>query len=214
MTATELRRFLPKSAAKIELRAEGDRPTSIAGYGSVFYDPTNPDSEYRIDYDLYERFGATAFAEYLASNEDCIGCWDHNSSNLLGRRAAGTLKLTADSRGLLYEIPFDPTDPDHQRIGAKLRRGDVTGSSQRFIATEERWMREDRAEGRVIIREITRAILMDIGPQTFPAYPGTSAELRTSDGWKIIMDKKAEFLAAESVGAAVLLIEMDSLFLL
>jgi HK97 family phage prohead protease len=212
--SSERRLILPTQFAAIESRAEGDSPILISGYAAVFYRSTEPETEYRADYDMVERIMPGAFDAYLMSAEDCTCSPDHDDRQLLGRRSSGRLSLAVDDRGLRYSLPYDASDPDHQRVRAKIARRDITGSSIRFIATEERWMRD--IDTGMIIRELIVAQVKQLGPVTNPAYPGTTAEAReamsagggpSDGGWSAIQMKKAAFLAAEELGHEALLIE-------
>lgn len=214
MTRSERRLILPSHMAAIESRAEGESPILISGYAAVFYRLSDPETQYRVDYDMVERIMPGAFDEYLASVEDCTCSPDHDDRQLLGRRSSGRLSLAVDDRGLRYSLPYDPSDPDHQRVRAKIARRDITGSSIRFMATEERWLRD--VDTGMIIRELLKATVMQLGPVTNPAYPGTTAEAREAmsagggpadGGWSAIQQRKAAFLAAEELGHEALLIE-------
>lgn len=214
MTTKEIRRLvLPPNHARIESRSAGDNPVLISGYAAIFYRSDQPETQYQVDYDLVERILPGAFDAFLASDADCTCSPDHDDRLLLGRRSSGRLMVSADDRGLRYSVPYDADDPDHQRVAAKIRRGDITGSSLRFYALEERWLRDD-ASG-LIIRELLKADVTQLGPVTDPAYRGTTAEVRSDGGgpadggWQTIQAKKAAFLAAEELGETALLIELD-----
>jgi uncharacterized protein len=204
---------LPLAKASIESRSEGDSPMLIEGYAAIYYLSTDPTTEYVIWDDMVERIMPGAFDGFLAeASLDCTCSPDHDDRQLLGRRSSGRLALSSDSRGLRYSVPYDGDDPDHQRIAAKIRRRDVIGSSLRFVAHEERWLRD--ADSDRVVREIVKADVYQLGPVTDPAYIGTTAEVRSNDGgWKVLMEKRARFLAAEAAGADALLIEIDSLML-
>lgn len=219
MPTTERRLILPHRLAAIESRAAGENPILISGYAAVFYRIEDPDTQYRIDEDMVERIMPGAFDAFLASDFDCTCSPDHDDRLLLARRSSGRLALTADDRGMRYSCPYDETDPDHQRIAAKIRRRDITGSSIRFIPLEERWLRD--IDSGVVVREVIAADIMQLGPVTNPAYRGTTAEARSAElnagggpidgGWGTIQAKKAAFLAAEELGHEALLIEFDDL---
>lgn len=206
------RLVLPASMAALESRAEGERPELISGYGAVFYRLGDDASQYRADVDLVERIMPGAFSEFVEDrSRECLCSLDHDDRQLLGRRSSGTLSMSIDDRGLRYSVPYDAADPDHQRVAAKIRRGDIFGSSLRFLAHEERWLR-DQDTG-MIVREVLAADVFQIGPVTDPAYEGTSAEVRSSavpdGGWATLQHRKAAFLAAEELGRESLLIEID-----
>lgn len=203
---------MPSAAARFESRTEGDQPILISGYGSVYYDPNVAGTEYRVDSDLVERLRPGCFDAYLASDRDCILAPYHDVTKILGRRS-GMMTLTSDSAGLRYSCPYDAGDPDHVAIGAKLRRGDVSGSSTQFMTLSEQWIRDPDTD--MIIREITEAIVFHLGPVVGEAYSSTTAEIRTASdgGWGLIQQRKAAFLASESDGYESLMLELDDLLL-
>lgn len=193
----------------IELRANDDGTKELTGYAAVFYRKGDPGTQYRLWEDTVERIDPSAFASALKRKDDARGLFNHDPSMLLGRVGAGTLKLEVDKTGLRYSIPFDESDPDHQRVARKLERGDLTGSSFAFRATKTEWIMEDDKEQKGKTREI-RTIkdleLFDVGPVTYPAYQATTAAARSDDqakqehdAWKDHLDKEAQESAQEAV---------------
>ena len=156
---------------KPQLRAEDDGPTMLTGYGAVFYDETNPLTEYRLGEKLVERIMPGAFDNI---DTDVISCFNHDPNQLLGRMSSGTLSLEVDDTGLKYSVAIDEDDPDHQRVKAKMARGDVDGSSFWFHITDE----AKRIEDGQTIYEIRGVELIEVGPVTEPAYKATSSKLR------------------------------------
>lgn len=168
-------RFTNHANVAIETREDGTR--TIGGYGAVFYDPNNSGTEYQLYKDLLERIAPMAFARALRENQDVRGLFNHDSNMVLGRTAAGTMRLKSDNRGLWYDI--DPPDTQIGRdVVTSISRGDVTGSSFSFIVRGQQF--EDRDDG-VTIRTITDVDLYDVSPVVFPAYEGTTTGLRSGD---------------------------------
>jgi len=171
---------------EVELRAEGDAK-QISGVAAVYYDGTR-NTEFVLDpggagrRKVVERILPGAFDRVIRESNvnDTRALFNHNSDHLLGRRSAGTLKLENTPRGLAYSIPFDESDPDHQRVAAKMKRGDLKGSSFAFTVGDKGMERKIEGEvGVVEIRGVEK--LYDVGPVTFPAYSGTDAGLRGHD---------------------------------
>lgn len=109
---------------------------------------------------------------------DTCGLFNHNDDTILGRITAGTLTLEAREDGLYYRIPYDPSDPDHVRVRAKIMRGDVRGSSFAFmIAPGGADWDTDPTTGTEIRTVKKIAILADVSPVVNPAYLQTSAGL-------------------------------------
>jgi HK97 family phage prohead protease len=158
----------------VRMIGEGDE-ARISGYGAVFYDGT-PGTEYRLREDMVERLMPGAFDRAIRE-DDVRGLFNHDPNNVLGRSQAGTMTLTADGTGLRYEIiPGDTTIG--RDVREHLKRGDVTGSSFSFELGKNG--QEFRKENGLIIREIKSVRLFDVGPVTFPAYTGTTAEARAA----------------------------------
>jgi HK97 family phage prohead protease len=165
------RRFTTAATApvRIQSRISGSGDT-ISGYAACFYDGTSG-TEYELCPGVVERINKRAFTRAITEAHDVRGLFNHDPDNLLGRTSSGTLRLSVDSRGLRYSISYDPLDPDHQRVARKLQRGDLTGSSFAFQATDEAWHHDGQRE----VREVLDAQLYDVGPVSMPAYGATSA---------------------------------------
>jgi phage head maturation protease len=123
------------------------------------------------------------------------------------------LNVSSDQRGVRYSCPYDESDPDHVAIAAKMRRGDVTGSSTDFLVIAEEWRRDESTD--LIIREIVEAEMFHLGPVVGEAYQATTSEIRTAGdgGWSQIQERKDRFLAGEAVGEEEMLLEIECLLL-
>jgi uncharacterized protein len=171
---TERRSVPSLEGLETELRAGKE----FAGYAAVYYDGT-PRTEYRLGENIIERVHKGAFDAVLNSGSDMFGLYHHREDMMLGRRSAGSLQVESNERGLYYSVPLDSTDPVHQTVAARIRRGDVRGSSVTWQVPANGQDFEKRADG-MIIRNIRRAAaLFDVGPTHIPCYVGTSAELRS-----------------------------------
>ena len=192
-----MRRAKPISADfLIDEREDG---TSIRGYAAVFYDGSDDGTEYQLGDNLFERIAPGAFDRALSESDDVRALFNHDPNYILGRSSAGSLRLSVDDRGLLYEIDLDMSDPDSTRVLRKVERGDVSGSSFAFTIDDQEIVQD---EGRNI-REIRSVSLYDVGPVTFPAYESASSGVRMEDvtecrsaveSWK---HKKEEQVRAE-----------------
>ncbi len=153
----------------------------IRGYGSVFYNESDPGTEYWLWSDIVERVMPGAFDELLASNPDVRGLFNHDSNYVLGRTTAGTCRLSVDTVGLYYECDESPNDPDWQRVAEKITRGDVNGSSYSFIPGSTIWEEtKDANDNYVWIRWIkTVDMVYDVGPVTFPAFTAATSSRST-----------------------------------
>lgn len=155
------RRLLSAQKLRVERRAEGT-PT-IVGYAAVFGVEADIGGFFR------EQLARGAFARALREKQDVRALFNHESGRVLGRSAAGTLRLEEDDHGLLVEI--DPPDTETGReVVTLIERGDVSGMSFGFIAREEEWDED--------LRTLLDVDLFDVSPVTFPAYAETEVGLR------------------------------------
>ncbi len=176
-------RSLRRDLAGVRREKRADDKSSIKGLAAVYYRAGDATTEYWLYWDMVERIMPGAFDRAIKEAHDARGLFNHDSSQLLGRVSSGTLMLSVTSDGLAYEIPSDPSDPDHQRVAAKIDRGDVTGSSFAFIARETSWteLKTDAGDW-IYIREVKDVDLFDVGPVTWPAYEGTTAGRSSAPG--------------------------------
>lgn len=163
MTATQLlRRYA-------QCRAEIVRNT-FTGHAAVF-------GQYADLGTNLENLDAHAFDTVLDDPAtDVRALFNHNPDMLLGRQAAGTLKLGTDTQGLAFEISIPNT-----QLGNDLRelvdRQDIDGASFAFMPGEATWSRSE--DGRPVQTHMSVARLLDVSPVTFPAYDGASTALRS-----------------------------------
>lgn len=158
-----------------ELRAATvDNKPVITGYAAVFNARSN------LLFDMFrEMILPGAFAESL-QRDDVRALWQHDTSQVLGRKSAGTLALTEDDHGLRVEI--HPPDTQAGRDAVELiQRGDVTEMSFGFSVppTGEDWSED--TDG-VILRTLNKVKLWEVSPVTFPAYPQTEVGTRDQFG--------------------------------
>lgn len=184
------RRMTADGEIRIETRAGGKR--TIIGYGAVFHREGDAGTEFRLNSRAVERIAPTAFERALREKQDVRGLFNHSRDHLLGRVSAGTMRLSADQRGLRYEIDLPDTQVGRD-VAASIERGDLTGSSFGFqIAKDgENW--SPPIEGQRV-RTLVDVNLFDVGPVVFPAYDGTTTGVRdTSD----VMEALASLAAWE-----------------
>lgn len=178
----------------VELRAvDANSAKSIAGHASVFWNGS-PDTEYVLWDDarerMTERIAPGAFDRALRENSDVVAVIDHEMARLLGRRAAGTLKLAVDAVGLRYDVTLPDTQYARDLV-ASVTRGDIAGSSFAFRARGQTF--EERQEGTktYVTRTVTDVDLFDVGPVAMPAYKATTTGIRSA-----LEDSRREVLAA------------------
>jgi HK97 family phage prohead protease len=161
-------------------KKDGGGEAHINGYAAVYDDAY----EYNLfGIEVREQIVPGAFSRALREKQDVRCLFNHDSNYILGRTKAGTLVLSEDKTGLLYECE-PPTNVMAAGVVESIQRGDVDGSSFGFTVRKQEWDEEKDKEGNLV--KITRRILeidtlYDVSPVTFPAYEGTSVEARTAE---------------------------------
>lgn len=164
------RRFLSMQGA--ELRAD-DTGHKLTGYAAVF------NVEAIITGAWREEVAPGAFAKTIFEH-DIRALWNHNDNIVLGRKKAGTLKLSEDGHGLLTEI--DPPDNEWGRpVFDAVKRGDVTGMSIQFRAIKQEWTKPPEGSPDLPKRTLREAKLYDVSPVTYPAFESTSIGTRAAE---------------------------------
>lgn len=104
---------------------------------------------------------------------DVLARYNHDDNMLLGTSGSGTLRLSVDGTGLIYDV-----DPPASRadIVELVERGDVRKSSFAFRTFEEDWGVTDQG---FPLRTLMSGQLVDVAPVNMPAYTDTSAALRS-----------------------------------
>ncbi|HET7325975.1 MAG TPA: HK97 family phage prohead protease [Nocardioidaceae bacterium] len=155
--------------------AAEDSAPMIEGYGSVSEQSTVIEGMFS---DWTEEVAAGAWAKSIAEG-DIRSMFNHDTNQLLGRTKSGTLRLSEDDNGLLYEIDVNPDDPMAMGVHARVARGDVDGSSVWFRVIRQEWTYPDESnELEMPHRRILEGQLMETGPVTFPAFAQTTSSAR------------------------------------
>lgn len=149
-----------------EFRAELDG-NRLVGHAAVFGQMTRLAGG-------YEEIARGAFDQALKGS-DVRALVNHDPSMVLGREAAGTLRLSTDKEGLLFEVDLPDTSYASD-LRELVRRGDVTGASFGFIPGEDSY--RSAPDGKQIRTHTSVARLIDVSPVTFPAYEGAGVALR------------------------------------
>ncbi|AER56928.1 phage prohead protease, HK97 family protein [Pseudoxanthomonas spadix BD-a59] len=145
-----------------EVRASG---RTLSGYVARF------GTEARIG-SFVEVIKPGAFRASLDSGADVLALADHDPSRVLGRTRSGTLHLAEDGEGLAFSLQLPDTQAGRDLV-ALAERGDLGGCSFGFTvgADGERWTGNKRELRAVTLHEVSIV-------QSWPAYDGTSANLR------------------------------------
>jgi HK97 family phage prohead protease len=149
--------------APLEVRAES---RTIAGYAAVFNSETDIGGMFR------EQIAKGAFKPSL--NADVRALFDHDTSHVLGRTKAGTLRMSEDDHGLAVEIDLPDTQTGRD-LRESMARGDIDGMSFGFRVTKQEW----DESGEVPLRTIREVELFEVSVVTFPAYADTEVALRS-----------------------------------
>lgn len=167
MTTKIDRRQIGKAGLEIRLASAGDEQQAavIRGHAALFDTLSEDLGGFR------EKIAAGAFSDSLAS-DDIRALLNHDSTLILGRTSAGTLRLSEDATGLAFEL--DPPDTSYGRdLQISMQRGDVSQMSFGFVPVEDHW---DKVNGEWI-RTLLKVQLFEVSPVTWPAYGDTTAEL-------------------------------------
>lgn len=152
----------------VHCRAETRPGDRIGGYASVFGVTADLTSFGK------ERIAPGAFDAVLRDDtSDTRALWNHDVQKVLGRQAAGTLRLSTDTTGLEYEIDL-PNTSYARDLRELVERGDVDGASFGFIPNLTEW-----ADDRSVLVHTSVRRLIDVSPVTFPAYAGANVEARS-----------------------------------
>lgn len=123
-----------------------------------------------------EQVGRDSLRRFLLDDGDVMARYLHSDEHLLGRTSSGTVALTADDTGLMYDIAELPDTTSGRDLAVLLERGDVTGSSFAFYALDEAW---GVTEDGFPLRTLLAIRLIDVAPVNSPAYLDTSAAVRS-----------------------------------
>ena len=157
-----------------ELRAETDADgnTVLTGYASVFGELSEDLGGFK------EIIHRNAFDNVL--NDYVVFLLNHDNNIVFGRSSSGTLKLSVDERGLKTEVKMPNTGPANDAIEL-MKRGDLSKMSFGFFIEADKWTESERG----FIREVTEVKrLTDVSLVTRPAYPQTSASIRSLEAFK------------------------------
>ena len=190
------------AASTFEVEERGDKPAKIRGHAAVFSQLSEDLGGFR------ERIAPGSFREAI-KKDDVRALFNHDSNLVLGRNAAGTLRLSEDAQGLLADIDLPDTSAARDLV-VSMKRGDITQMSFGFMVRPngENWGKD--AEGRYV-RTLTKVRLFDVSVVTFPACPQTDVAVRSlaaflragggnSPFWRVALRRRS--LALESAGRA------------
>lgn len=150
----------------------------------------------------YEEIAPGAFDGTLSN--DVRALVNHDTTLVLGRNKAGTLKLKTDSQGLWGKIKINPSDADAVSLYERVKRGDVDQCSFGFNILEEDTDHRNDGSVKWTIRKID---LHEVSVCTFPAYQATGIQARKSSFYKqprsleerkVMLRERLEFIQRDS----------------
>jgi len=126
-----------------------------------------------------EQIAPGAFSKTL-QEADVVMLFNHDTSQPLARKSAGTLDLRESDRGLEFEADPAPTSYASD-LRANIKAGNVRGMSFGFSVIKAEWTDDDGNPSDAmngtnrILREVK---LVEVSPCTFPAYETTDISAR------------------------------------
>jgi len=169
MEKTEIRQF---NLEECRFDKSKDGETIVRGYAAVFGQLSEDLGGFK------EQIDSRAFDNVL--EDDVVAVFNHDMNIIFGRTSSGTLKLSVDERGLVSEITMPNTQAAKDTIEL-MRRGDINKMSFGFIVDVDKWKESERGYVRTV-KEVKR--LIDVSLVTKPAYPQTTAAVRSLDNYK------------------------------
>lgn len=157
---------------KIELRADGTNPPRIEGYAATF----NALSEQM--WGFREMIEPGFFDDVLA--DDARALFNHDRNFVLGRKANGTLDMEQDGTGLRVNIDPPQTQLINDLVLTPMKRGDINQMSFAFTVKPDGddW-RDENGQLVRVLKKGGALRLYDVSVVTEPAYPQTSAQVRS-----------------------------------
>lgn len=152
-----------------QTRAE-DGNLYIEGYFAVY------NSRYDLWDGAYETIAPGAFEG--ETRGDVRALCNHDTTLVLGRTTAGTLKLRTDEVGLWGSIIVNQADQDAMNLYERVKRGDVSQCSFGFDIVDQDVQYMD---GEPMVWTIKKVRLYEVSVVTFPAYQDTSVNVRRRD---------------------------------
>jgi uncharacterized protein len=110
---------------------------------------------------------------------------DHDSSKVIGRTRAGTLRLSTDATGLRAEIDLPNTSVARDLLES-VSRGDISGMSFAFRTLEDDWHTEEGLP----VREVKDMRMSEVSVVSFPAYPDTDVSVAMRSLTAFVGDRK------------------------
>ena len=178
------RRYIPATDCTLEIEDRSAAAPKIRGISPPFNSMSVDLGGFR------EVFAPTAFDDLVGrhrndprGNLDVVALFNHDENQVLGRTTAGSLELNVTDRGLGYAIAPPDTQLGRDTV-TLLRRQDLTGASFAFSIAKGGEVWTQAADGTAIRTVTAVGELYDVSVVTRPAYPSSSAALRSLEQWR------------------------------
>lgn len=149
----------------VEVRELDDGTIRLVGYAIRYNQPS-------VDMGFTEFVAPGAARAATLDGADVLALWSHDTSQVLGRTTANTLRLTEDENGVLAEINPPAWAGNYVET---VRRGDVSGMSFGFRVIRDS---VTEADDGTLIRTLEDVDVMEVSPVAMPAYPSTNIDAR------------------------------------
>jgi len=170
--------MLEQRYIKTEIRLQKKGRTA-SGYAATFHTLSKRNS----GLPFLENLEPGCFRTALQTGDPYV-LLNHDTSAVLGRKSAGTARFEEDRNGLRYEVDL-PESPLGENVRCSIERGDLDSCSWGFEMSDDpddqSWDEGEGDDGeRAIIRTLKNVrTLREISFTPFPAYPNTSASVRS-----------------------------------
>lgn len=131
-----------------------------------------------------------------ADMADMVATFNHNFDKILARTSNNTMSVSIDDTGVKYTIEVGRTSYGDDTL-ENIKRGDVQGSSFIFIYDPaDGYHIERRSDGVLVGSPKNILKIVEMGPVTNPAYPGTN-QRDQQQGVHPLIEAAERFLAHE-----------------
>ena len=155
---------------EVRVATSDDGSHTVSGYAILYNSPS-------VDLGGFTEIVAPgALTRTLKENPDVLCLRDHKQELLLGRTLSETLVLEDDQVGLRFTCNLPATTAAND-LAESLKRGDIDACSFMFCMQNDTWSQD--AQGK-ILRTLLDIDLQEVSIVSFPAYPDTSAALRSA----------------------------------
>lgn len=171
MTDAE-RRF---TSVRVEIRAGSSDKRTIGGYAAKFNTLSQNLGGFKetLAPGVFNRAASRGWPGFDGTG--VLARYNHQDDALLGSTASGSLRVSVNDTGLVYEVDM-LDDTLSERVYKLVERGDVAKSSFAFIAEDDDWATDDTGYP---VRTVIQASLGDVAPVNTPAYLDTSTAVRS-----------------------------------